>query len=255
MSWNYFGVVDANNNDSALTPILSDDGSIWPVELEPQDGESVRHFETDAVRFLVKDATGKLVADDRMPTDLKWHLLVTDSRVITYCEKFDKGGGWFGIGAAGAAVALTANAVSKARAASRRKGKLLVGHIRYPWLKMVSGTPKVDLRTVETIRLWVLVPGTDGREAAVVQISLKKGDDALTIAECVANRAATYRLIHDASITDAQRLAFIEIATASRREPAEQTQSKRITWAHYEMPTGHGVARNTAFLSKEGASR
>lgn len=80
-----------------------------------------------------------------MLVDVQIRLLVTDARVIIYCDKWTKSGGWIGFGAGGMAVALAANAVSKARASSRRKGKLLVGHVRYH-----SELPIAADRTVDT---------------------------------------------------------------------------------------------------------
>jgi hypothetical protein len=46
---------------------------------------------------------------------------VTDSRVAVACARFDKGGGWVGIGAAGVVAATAANAVSKSRAKARSR--------------------------------------------------------------------------------------------------------------------------------------
>ena len=80
-------------------------------------------------------------------------MFVTDSRVALACEMYDKGGGWVGFGAGGLLVAVTANAVSKARAASRSRGKVLVGHVRYPWLKSVGASTQSGFGTSEAIRL------------------------------------------------------------------------------------------------------
>ena len=61
--------------------------------------------------------------------------------MIVYYVKYDKGGGWWGIGT-GAVIALGANMVSHALAAPRRKGTILTGHICYNWLRKVGGSPK-----------------------------------------------------------------------------------------------------------------
>ena len=37
---------------------------------------------------------------------------------------------------------ITANAISKARAAIRSRGKMLVGQVRYPWIQTVGSSPK-----------------------------------------------------------------------------------------------------------------
>ncbi|HEV2377858.1 MAG TPA: hypothetical protein VGS19_37555 [Streptosporangiaceae bacterium] len=65
-------------------------------------------------------------------------LVITDRRTVFLTTQFDKGGGWVGFGAAGLAMALTANAVSKRRAAQRSAGKVAIGQIRHEWLTGIT---------------------------------------------------------------------------------------------------------------------
>lgn len=63
---------------------------------------------------------------------------VTDRRIVWFKADFDKGGGWVGIGPVGIAVALTANAVSKKRAKERSVGMVLIGQVRFEWIRAVA---------------------------------------------------------------------------------------------------------------------
>jgi len=65
-------------------------------------------------------------------------VVVTDRRIGFLTTRFDKGGGWVGLGIAGLAVAATANAVSKRRAAERSAGRVAVGQVRHEWITEIS---------------------------------------------------------------------------------------------------------------------
>jgi hypothetical protein len=71
---------------------------------------------------------------------IKAAVALTDTRLVVACTQFRTGGGWRGYGAGGAAVAIAANAVSKAVATRGTKGYSLVGHVRHEWLGAVSAT-------------------------------------------------------------------------------------------------------------------
>lgn len=65
-------------------------------------------------------------------------LVVTDRRTGFLTTEFDKGGGWAGFGVVGLAVAVTANIVSKYRAAQRRAGNVAIGQVRHEWLSGIT---------------------------------------------------------------------------------------------------------------------
>ena len=245
--WNFFSIIDANDDDPSLYPVLSGPEAPLPVALEPLDGPRPSYFTATAAQVLGTDARGALTRTVTLPSDLKWELLVTDARVIVYCVKFDKGGGWGGFGLGGLAVALAANAVSKARAASRRKGKLLVAQVRYPWLQQVLATPRVDWRTANKIRLRVDAAAGGTNRYVVLELTLGKQSDALAICHEIAVRAARYRLTHDASMEADERTRFEELAASAVRQPDEPTSGRKPTWAAYVMPSNYRVNQSTAF--------
>lgn len=65
-------------------------------------------------------------------------VVITDRRIAFLTTQFDKGGGWVGFGAAGLAISVTANMVSKRRAAQRSAGKVAIGQARHEWLTGIT---------------------------------------------------------------------------------------------------------------------
>jgi hypothetical protein len=61
-------------------------------------------------------------------------IFVTDRRIAFTSLSFDKGNTYVGIGGVGLAIALGSTLVSQQNAKRRRKGKVLLSHIRYEWL-------------------------------------------------------------------------------------------------------------------------
>ena len=136
MTYEFFRVIDATHDDPTVYPVLSAPGDPRPFEWELSDGRSPLEFSTK--RMTISEYTGNGWTQTKGFTDLTFTVCITDARVVVYCEKFEKGGGWRGFGLGGLAVAAMANAVSHARAAARRKGKVLVTQVRYPWIAQVA---------------------------------------------------------------------------------------------------------------------
>lgn len=79
--------------------------------------------------------------------DVHIHVLVTEARVIVYCEKWTKSGGWIGFGVGGLAIALTANAISKARAAAKAScssgTSATHGSLEWEGCRRTVGSPRI----------------------------------------------------------------------------------------------------------------
>jgi hypothetical protein len=160
------------------------------IAIEPRDGSQV-------VEIPVKGLTLRLNANGSSRrlgavSDVKVTLYVTDARVAFACSKFDKGGGWIG----GIGTMVVFNSVSKMRAAMRRRGKMLVGHVRYPWLDSVGGSPKRGFGDEERLRL--VVPPPDGNGWLLLDLDLPKNVDSPGLAADIARRAARHRIAHGA---------------------------------------------------------
>jgi hypothetical protein len=229
-----------DTGDDALYPALSDLSGPEIIVLDRQDGQHVTRLVATAVRVLeVREGGLKQLVRLR---EVKIDVFVTDSRVALACEKYDKGGGWVGFGPGGVLVAVTANAVSKARAASRRRGKVLVGHVRYPWLKSVGASTKSGFATSEAIRLEYSEKLPGGRVIKLVELTLPKNIDATLVAQEIARRAANYRLANYPDMKAEERAKFTSLSAAP---PRPQPAPKKFDFVR--MPTYYNANAATAF--------
>jgi hypothetical protein len=202
VTFNVLSVVDEDSPTSTLVPEPGDDPNT--VELEPADGADVKVL--PATTLTVRE-----VAKGRPPQrvvrlhDIEVTVFVTDQRVAVACSKYDKGGGWVPLGGVGAVgVALAANAVSKARAANRRKGKMLVGHVRHGWLVSVGFTERTGLLSHEVLRLGLVDPTATAR-GLILDITLSKHVSAKEVARDTTKRAAAFHLAHSSEMPEPQR--------------------------------------------------
>lgn len=134
--YEFFSIVDATHDDPTIFPVLSGPESALPFEWEQGDGQE--RFEFVVKRALVWQQTSGGWTKIKSVTDLSFTVVITQGRVVVFCKKFIKGGGWRGFGVAGLTMMVVANGVSHARAAARRRGKLLVAQVRYDWLRSVA---------------------------------------------------------------------------------------------------------------------
>ena len=184
--------------DTSLRPDV--DGLIYPlpgstansVVSEPRDGSNAKRIVASG--FKVLDLTGGQVRRLSEASDLRIDILITSSRVAFACSKFKKGGGWTPFGVGALPVALVLNGVSKARAASQRRGKMLVGQVRYPWLAAAGGSNKAGFGDREQLRLCV---GTLNRRLLALDLTLPNNVDSTAVAAEILRRAAAYRLDSD----------------------------------------------------------
>jgi hypothetical protein len=175
------------------------------ILMEDRDGTKVQRLTASAV---VCQVDGRTVIKDRK---IKIDLFLTDARFALACSKYDKGGGWVG----GAGVMIVANSVSKARAAIRSRGKMLVGQVRYPWIERVGSSPKTGWASEETLIFHTTAKGG----ATTLRLTLPKSVDSSLVAVEVTRRLASYRLANEelnASTRDQlQRLADAQLSDAT----------------------------------------
>jgi len=226
--------------DGALYPMLSDTSSSQVIALEEYDGSNVSKLVATAVQVCeVREGGLKTLLRLR---EVKIDVYITDGRLALACEKYDKGGSWVGFGGAGALVALTANAVSKARAAGRSRGKVLVGHIRYPWLKSVGATSKTGVGSNEAIRLEYAEKLPNAMVRKIIELTLPKNIDATLVAEEIARRAVAFRLANYPSMRHDERAKFADL---SQDLPKLQPAPKKFAFVH--MPTYYPASARTAY--------
>lgn len=175
--------------ESELYPDPSD--LLDTVEAEDGDGDEPELHE--AIGLAVLSLAGSRPTKLAQLKDISATCVVTDSRVTVACSKYDKGGGWHSFGLGGLAIAATANAVSKARAKRRRRGRMLVGHVRYDWLGQIEAKDRRGFGGKNTLGLFMGDPTSPEAELVVLSVTLGKRETATEVAGEIARRAARYQ--------------------------------------------------------------
>lgn len=171
------------------------------IVLEERDGGSILRFHAKAIEAKTDGERKPFIK----ASDLRLRVFVTDARIAFACTKFDKGGGWFG-----GPTALAMNAGSKLLAAHRRKGKMFVGHMRYPWISDVYARNKDGWLSEEMLRIIVRLPGDESWTK--IDLELPKESSATALASEIVRRAAAFRLGHEPDLDDDERAQFGELA-------------------------------------------
>jgi hypothetical protein len=205
------------------------------VLLEPRDGNNVMTLTARGVR-LERNGTTVFRCNN-----VRINVFITDARVALACSKYDKGGGW--IGSPGAMVML--NAASKGLAAIRRHGKMMVGHVRYPWISGVGSTARQGMGSEERL---VLDGKADQGTALRLTLVLPKDIDGAGVAAEVARRASRYRLQSEADLAADKRNAFATLTSARPLPPG----AKNVIQFH-RMPSFYFVNSHSARIAPTGA--
>lgn len=209
MTYNVLAVCQNGDENFPLFPALNDELLVVGEELDGGFGETIQ-----VSKVIVRRKIGNSFTTVTETKDLSFQVWVTASRVIFYCKKFEKGGGWMGWGVGGLAVAIVANSVSHAIAASRRKGKALVGSIRYPWVSSVMFAPRNGMGTENQVRL-VYVDGTeDSRPECDITFYIERHRDANLLARHIVDRVIASRYASGEQM-DADELAAFEVLRTS----------------------------------------
>lgn len=150
------------------------------VEPEEEDGGDVSVVMASA--FSVKRDIGGLFDEVASINDLCAEVVATSCRVTVACTKYIKGrGGWVGFGIGGVAAAVTMNIAARAQAAHARRGKTLVGHVRYPWVEAVLFQDG-SVGVTPTVRLILQDPLDDVRRTLAFDIALHRSESASAFA-------------------------------------------------------------------------
>jgi hypothetical protein len=216
---------------------VTEQGLIFPVPgaekntvvFEPRDGDSIEALTAKLLEFKVGDRTRLRVRKVRVD------LFITDARFVVACSKYDKGGGWVG----GATTMVVFNTVSKARAALRSRGKMLVGQVRYPWLEWVVGVPKTGFTSEETL---VLRCTAENGTPMVLKLGLPKNIASARVAAEIADRAARYRLASEEFDSETHAALTAHLDSQSR---VALNGEKQI----FEMAAARPVADHSARIA------
>jgi hypothetical protein len=174
-------------------PLPSSDANGWLIRWEEQDGQTPMALNINGLEeYEILPGGNKLLT--RL-SKTQGVLYITDARIAVAVEKFTKGNKYWGVGA-GAAVAVVAMGVSAARAAHKRHGKMLVGQVRYQWLKALAASPAQGRKGGSELRFVVDVKTTSGGTRTYrIDVTLGYPQvDPLLPAQDIIQRAARYRL-------------------------------------------------------------
>ncbi|MCR5538736.1 MAG: hypothetical protein K6F13_05655 [Lachnospiraceae bacterium] len=176
---------------------------------------------------------------DLRARDIVLELYVTDARLILVCDKYDKGGTWYG---GLAALALTA--VERGVASARTKGKTLAGHVRYEWLKQIMYYRKSGILSDEQMRIvYKDRAGTQWQ----IDLVLDKHVDSSLVANDIMHRAAALRKNmrdDDGDIDEASRDWYTQHAHPAAKIPhndEKDTFSYVSFPKNYLAPGGEGL--------------
>ena len=230
--------------DGRLNPVPAQGPGGWLIERESGDGD----------RPVLLPVTG-VALQEVLPggcktllraSKISGTLYITDCRVAFACENYDTGSRHWGIGA-GAIVALAADGISKAAAAHRRKGKILVGHTRYPWLRFVAAKPKRGYGSINELRLGCNTKTGSQTRTYRLDVTLASVNP-LDAAQDIIRRAAQYRLAYFPGKPE-HHATFNQLADAPRLLVTEQTKMPS-----YAMPDYFFVSTATAHPSPRSDS-
>jgi hypothetical protein len=165
--------------------------------------------------------------------DVSARVLITDCRTVVVCRRFlAKDGRWIGFGW-GAAFALVANLVHKARAAAEGSGKAAVGHVRHEWVRFVGWREKAAGGSADEVRIGFRLPGEE--TTLVVDLRVPADLNPGLVATEVLRRVARHRLASGAVHDPAARQRYAELANGRAPTPVA------TGFAVVELP-GVGVA-------------
>lgn len=228
------------------SPFDPEDGFILPVPalqpdgvlLEPRDGADIRSAHANEVAVRAGERDTHLIR----ASDIRALVQITDARLTLGCSKYDKGGGWVG----GPFTMIALNAGSKLLAARRRRGRMLVGQVRYPWIRAVYAQNKGGWAGVERLR--VVVECAD--QLVRLELTFPKDVNATAIATELIHRAARFRLACEPELDAHERSELARLAEIAplvwRKESKEM--------AGHEFPSHWPVGSRSAGFGLPGAS-
>ncbi len=158
----------------------------------------------------------------RTPT--RTAVYVSDCRVMLACEKYEKGSTWV----SPPAVAAAATVVSTVRAARRRRGKVMVGQIRYESIKRIGASPPIQGRHLLAI-IALEYPDLGTTKSLHLHL-LRGGPEPVVVAQDIAQRAAAFRLHHDPDMPADERTSLEALVHAERLVPTAKV------WGYYDLP-------------------
>lgn len=175
---------------------------------------------------------------------------LTDARLVVVVRNYDKGKTYVGHSGASALVAMVASGISMARAAQRRKGKILIGQVRWQWALVLGAQPKKPMSLAKrhgVVRV-IVQAKEDGTEKRSFRLDMGVPGTvpALETARDFVQRAASWRLAHFPGPED--NLETLGKLTSASVLPSPA----RGKMAIYALLGNYYVSRDTAYPVQAG---
>jgi hypothetical protein len=211
-------------DDSRLYPVPGE----APDTVEPisEDQEPLRPL--TATELVVSEiAAGGRRRQIIRVSKMRAKVIVTEARVVVACSKYEKGGGWTAFSLGAIPVTMAANTVSKVRAARRRQGKMLVGHVRYVQLASVGFKPPSGLKQRDTLRLGTFDHTAEDFRGLTLDITLAGGQQSASeLAQLIAHWAVDHEMENGKEQMDGERRELLE---AIRKSGPLVPQAKKFS--------------------------
>ncbi len=212
MAFEVLGIRTTGSDASTLYPVVRRSGRT--IDLEAMDGENVRVLPATAVAVGVVCGPG--IDQIARYGPVRADIMLTDARVAVACATFEKGGTF-----------------------RRRTGRVLVGHVRFPWLWQVGASPNQGVRGEGQLRL-VLAEDVGGdHRTLALDLTLPRDVDSLEAAQVIARRAARFRLEHT-DVPPHQGDELRELTRAQRLRPEAKCFAMYTlpgsSWAEGDVP-------------------
>ncbi|GAA4035391.1 hypothetical protein GCM10023063_19830 [Arthrobacter methylotrophus] len=230
-------VTEPGEPESFAYPSITEDlNLVW----DGLDGDIIGPIHASAASVHLYDNNRSQFRKIASVEDVRIDCYVTESRFAMICEKYDKGGGWIGGGAA-----LVLNAGSKILAANRRRGKALTGHLRYAWLRQILFQRKEGFLGMEALRF---VYQSEGAQM-YLQLTLDKTTDSAALAHELMERTVAYRKADTDPFDSEEAEAFERLLAAGRVIQEKGTMGK------YEFPTSWPAGSAAQFAPPAAPSK
>jgi hypothetical protein len=206
-----------------------------PIEWDDNDGTDVTVW--PATMLAVGIVSGPGVVEIGRIGQIDADVVVTDARVVVVGAKVGQCSGCF-TGSDEAADGF--GVFSDARVGRRKKARVLIGHVRFPWLSTVGASPRAGVRGDDRLRLTFGQKADGAERVLALDLTLPPGVDSLALAQDIVRRAARFRLEH-ADVLAFEAEAFEALTSAERLVP----EAKQL--AFYTMPTYESADPLTAY--------
>ena len=170
--------------------------------------------------------------------EINLEMTITDCRIIYRCDKYDKGSQW-----SGGLTALALNAVERAVANKKTAGKVLLGHIRYEWIKEILYREKSGFLNDSSIR--IVYVDLD-KNTYVIETIFNKDTDIKFVANEILHSASKYRLTTNDEKNEKELLFLEKYSNEKIPEDPNPKEFSNIRFPYfYNAPSGKNIRPNS----------